>query len=170
MNYFVRKSGAGKVIEALAAAMSQDQIVGINLLQCRNDLMNVIVVERWHDMEAADHRVHLRNPRSGLRLPYGVDDSAMAARGQHHESLVFQQEIRRNLVLEIVRDECAGILGRRDLLGKASETVHDADFPLDGRSGFSKLASGIFPVVKAWSATTAVPSASIRERSASRIA
>jgi hypothetical protein len=79
MNDLVRKSGAGEIIEALAAAMSQDQIGGINVLERRNDLVNVIVVERWYDMEAANHRVHLRNPGSGLRLPYGVDDPAMAA-------------------------------------------------------------------------------------------
>ena len=57
MNNLVGKSGAGEVIEALTAAMSQDQIGGINLPECRDDLLNVIIVERGHDMEAASSAV-----------------------------------------------------------------------------------------------------------------
>ena len=51
-----------------------------------------------------------------MRLPYGVDDPTMAARGQYDESLALEEEIRCDLVLEIVGDECAGILGRQDLV------------------------------------------------------
>src|SRR5437870_2967637 len=49
MNDLFRKRGAREVIKPLPATMSQNQIVGIDLLERSNDFVNVTVVERGHD-------------------------------------------------------------------------------------------------------------------------
>jgi len=79
MNDLVRKDGTREIVKLLPAAMSQDQIGGILLLECRDDLVNVIIVKRRHDMEAADHRVLPSKLRRRLAPACAVDDPAMAA-------------------------------------------------------------------------------------------
>ena len=59
VNDFVWQLGARDIIKSLAAAMSWDQVVWIDFLECCKDLVDIIVAEGRHDMKAADHRVHL---------------------------------------------------------------------------------------------------------------
>ena len=64
-------------------------------------------------METADHRVHLLHPRCRLCLPDGVEHAAMTARGEDNQALSLYDKIGGELMLEIVGDEIAGVLGRR---------------------------------------------------------
>src|SRR6476620_2213707 len=107
--------------------MSGDQIVGIGLLERRNDLSNVIVGQWWHDVETADERVHLLDAGRRLRLPDGIDDPAVTAGRQHDQSLVCDDEVLGYRMLEVIGNEGAGIFRRRNLRRETSETVDDPD-------------------------------------------
>jgi hypothetical protein len=50
-----------------------DQIVGIDLLQGRDDLSDVVVIQRGNDMEAPDNGVDVLDARDDLRLPDRVE-------------------------------------------------------------------------------------------------
>src|SRR5262249_3490676 len=79
-------------------------------------------------MEAANHSMYLLNTGCGLRLLDCVDDAAVAARCQHHQTFAFEQEIGSDLMLEIIGYKFSGVLRRCDLLGEAPEAIHDTDF------------------------------------------
>ena len=79
VNDFVTQFIAGEVVEAISGAMAGDQVIRIDLLQGRDDLSNVVVVERRNDMEATDNGMHLLEAGRDLRLLDRIDDAAMAA-------------------------------------------------------------------------------------------
>ncbi len=77
-------------------------------------------------MEAADERMDLLDAGSRLCLLDRIDDAAVTAGRQHDQSLAFDEEVRRDLMLEVIGNEGAGIFRGRNLLREASETVDDA--------------------------------------------
>ena len=68
-DHLVAHGLAGEVVEPVAGAMGGDQEIGVDLLECGDGLPDVVVAERRHDVEAADHGVHLVDARHLLRLP-----------------------------------------------------------------------------------------------------
>jgi hypothetical protein len=93
VNDFIAQFIAGEVVEAISGAMAGNQVIRIDLLQGRDDLSNVVVVERWNDMEATDNGMHLLETGYDLRLPDRVDDAAMAARRQNDQTLALDDEV-----------------------------------------------------------------------------
>jgi hypothetical protein len=57
VNDFVTQFIAGEVVEAISGAMAGDQVIRVDLLQGRDDLSDIVVVERRNDMEATDMRI-----------------------------------------------------------------------------------------------------------------
>src|ERR1700722_818388 len=109
MNDLVTHRITSEVVETISRTMPRDQIIWVDLLQAGDDLVDVSVVQRWNDMEAADDGVHLLDSGRGLRLPDRVDDAAMAAGSQNDQPFAFHDEIGADLVLKIIRDEGTGI-------------------------------------------------------------
>jgi hypothetical protein len=122
---FARHFCPDKVVESLSGTMAGDQIVGIDLLERRDDLPNVVVVQWWHDVEAADERMDPLDAGSRLCLLDRIDDAAVTAGCQHDQSLAFDDEVRGDLMLEVIGNEGAGIFRGRNLLRETSETVDD---------------------------------------------
>src|SRR5262245_35911020 len=127
MDHFGRQFGPHQVIKSLPGTMARYQIIRVDLLKSRDDLPDVLVGQRRHDVEAANDRMDLLNAGSGLRLSDCIDDAAMTAGCQHDQSLTSDDEVRSDLVLKIIGNEAAGIFCRRNLLRETSETVDDAD-------------------------------------------
>ena len=92
--------------------MPRNQIIGIDVLEGSDDLLDVLISQRRHNMEAADYRMHFLDAGRDLRLPDRIDYTAMTAGGQHDETLVFDGEVRSDLMLEIIENEAAGVLCR----------------------------------------------------------
>jgi hypothetical protein len=107
--------------------MARDQMIRIDLLKSRDDLPDVLVAQRRHDVEAANDRMDFLDAGSGLCLSDCIDDAAMTAGCQHDQSLASDDEVRSDLVLKIIGNEAAGIFCRRNLLRETSETVDDPD-------------------------------------------
>src|SRR6476661_7464763 len=108
--------------------MPRNQIIGIDLLESSDDLLDVLVGERRYNMEAADHRVHFLDAGCDLRLPDRIDHAAMTTGGQHDEAFAFDDEVRSDLVLEIIGNEGAGVLCRRNFIGETPEPVDNPNF------------------------------------------
>jgi len=83
VNDFVAQLITSEVVEPISGAMAGDQVIRIDVLQGRNDLLDVGVVERRNDMETTDNSMHLLEAGHGLRLPDRIDDAAMAAGGEN---------------------------------------------------------------------------------------
>src|SRR3989441_7773158 len=85
-------------------AVRRDDVVGVDCLEglhrFRHDLIG-----RWRQVEAADDRVHLLDPRHLLDLTHGIDDTGMAAGGNYHKPSVLHVVGRRVLALEGVSDQ-----------------------------------------------------------------
>ena len=64
---------------------------------------------------------------SGLRLLDRVDHTAMTAGCQHDETFAFDDEVRSDLVLEIIENEASGVLCRRNFVRETPELVDDPD-------------------------------------------
>ena len=109
MNDFVAQLVAGEVVEPFSRAMTGDQIIRIDLLQDRDNLPNVGVVERRNDMETTDDGMHFLNAGRDLRLPNRINDAAMAAGGENNQILALDDEVGADLVLKIVRNEGTGV-------------------------------------------------------------
>src|SRR3981081_2533460 len=107
--------------------MPRNQIIGIDLLECSDDLLHVFVGQRRHNMEAADYRMHFLDAGRDLRLPDRIDHAAMTAGGQHDKTFSSDDEVRSDLVLEIIENEAAGVLCRRNFVGETPEPVDDPD-------------------------------------------
>src|SRR5256886_13621386 len=107
--------------------MARYQIIRIDLLKSRDDLPDILVGQRRHDVEAANDRMDLLDTGSGLCLSDCIDDAAMTAGCQHDQSLAPDDAVRSDLVLKIIRNEAAGIFFRRNLPPETSETVADPD-------------------------------------------
>ena len=127
MDHFVGHFAPHKVVESLPRTMPRNQIIGIDLLESCDHLPNVLVGQWRHDVEAADDRVHFLNAGSGLRLLDCVDHTAMTAGGKDDETFAFDDEVRSNLVLEIIGNEAAGVLCRRNFVRETPEPVDDPD-------------------------------------------
>src|SRR5262249_16228388 len=127
VDHLVAERLPGEIVEAITGAMRCDQIIRIDLLEFLDRLRDVIIVQRRHDMKAADYRMHLANAGSIDRLPYGINHAAMAARSEHHQPFVLDQIAGADLVLEIVLDIGASVLVHRHFLRKTAETVNDTD-------------------------------------------
>src|SRR5262245_16267431 len=108
--------------------MAGYQIIGIDLLEGRDDLPNVLVGQWRHDVETTNNSMHLLDAGSGLCLFDRIDDATMTAGGQHDQSFAFDNKVRTDLMLKIIRNEINGIFCRRHFLRKTSETIDDADF------------------------------------------
>src|SRR5215468_2909945 len=104
-NNLVGNFGAHHVVESLSGAMAGYQIVRIDLLEGGDDLPNVLVGQRRHDVETTNNSMHLLDAGSGLCLFDRIDDATVTAGGQHDQSLAFDNEVRTNLVLKIIRNE-----------------------------------------------------------------
>src|SRR5512133_2330206 len=63
---FVGHLSPDQVVKSFACTVARYQIIDIDLLERRDDLPDVIVAQRRHDVEAADERMHLLDARSGL--------------------------------------------------------------------------------------------------------
>src|SRR6202051_3810211 len=59
--------------------------------------------------------------------PDRIDHAAMTAGRQHDETFSFDDEVRSDLVLEIVGNEAAGVLRRGKFVGKTPEPGNDPD-------------------------------------------
>src|SRR5258705_3545192 len=84
--------------------MQRNQISRNDFLECRDCISNVFLLIR-PEMKAPDHRMNSCHTGGGLSLPDRVDHAAMAARRQDDKPASFQIECRRNLVLELIRDD-----------------------------------------------------------------
>src|SRR5262245_47651054 len=126
-NNLVGHFGAHHVVESLSGAMAGYQIIRVDLLEGCDDLPNVLVGQWRHDVESADHRMHFLDAGSGLCLIDCINNAAVTAGCQHHQSLAFDYAVSADLMLEIIENEISGILCCRDLLWKTSETADDAD-------------------------------------------
>src|SRR5690242_15131905 len=80
MDHLVAERGTRQVVKAVAGAMRGDQIIRIDLAEFLDGRADVVVAERRHHVEAADHGQHLVDAGGRDRLAHGVDDAAMAAR------------------------------------------------------------------------------------------
>jgi len=78
--------------------MAGDQVIRIDLLQGRDNLPDVGVVERRNDMEATDNRMHLLKAGHGLRLSDLIDYTAMAAGGENDQTFALDGEVGAALV------------------------------------------------------------------------
>src|SRR3954451_2623659 len=81
MDHFVGHLSPHQVVESLPCTMARYQIVGIDLLESRNDLLNVLVGQRWHDVKAADDRMYFLDAGGRLRLFDCIDDATVTAGG-----------------------------------------------------------------------------------------
>src|ERR1700716_2397807 len=125
MDDLVGHLGPYQVVESLSGAMARYQVIGVDLLERRDDLSNIRVGQWRHDVEAAHDRMHFLDAGSGLRLLDRVDDAAVTAGGEDDQALSLDDEIRSDLMVEIIDDKAAGIFRRRDLVRETSETIHD---------------------------------------------
>jgi hypothetical protein len=89
--------------------MTWYQIIRIHVFEGRNDLPNVLVGQRWHDVKAADDRMYFLDAGGGLRLLDCIDDATVTAGGDHDQTFAFDHEVRSDLVLKIIRNKAAGI-------------------------------------------------------------
>src|SRR5713226_6013319 len=128
MDHLVRHFGPHKVVESLPCTMARNQIVRINILEGRDHLPNVLVGQWRYDVEAADDRVHFLDTGSGLRLLDCVDDAAVTAGSKYDQTLVFDYEVRSDLMLKIIENKAAGIFRRWNSVRETSEAVDDPDF------------------------------------------
>ena len=109
---FVAELITGEVVKPFSGAMTGNQVIRIDLLQRRDDLSDVVVVERRNDMKAADDGMHLLEAGRDLRLPDRIDNAAMATGGEDYQTFALDDEVGGDLVLEIVWNECASVLRR----------------------------------------------------------
>src|SRR5258706_8146622 len=58
LEHLTRHFPPDHVVKRLAHAVRRHEVVGIDLLECRDHLPKVVVVQRRNEMEAADHRVY----------------------------------------------------------------------------------------------------------------
>jgi hypothetical protein len=79
MDHLVAQRGARQIVEAVAGAMTDDQIFRINGAEFLDGLVDVVVAERRHDVKAADHGKDFIDAGRGDGLTHGIDDAAMAA-------------------------------------------------------------------------------------------
>ena len=89
--------------------MTWNQIIRIHVFEGRNDLPNVLVGQRWHDVKAADDRMNFLDAGGGLRLFDCIDDATVTAGGDYDQTFAFDHEVRCDLVLKIIRNKAAGI-------------------------------------------------------------
>ena len=92
--------------------MAGYQIIRIDLLEGCDDLPNVLVGQRRHDVETTNNSMHLLDAGSGLCLFDRIDDATVTAGCQHNQSLTFDNEVRTDLMLKIIRNEITGIFCR----------------------------------------------------------
>src|SRR6516162_2698417 len=90
---FVTELVSGEVEESISRAMARYQVTRIDLLQVRDYLSRIIVVQWWNDVKTADNRMDLLEPRRSLRLPNRIDDAAMAAGGKNYQAPAFDDEV-----------------------------------------------------------------------------
>src|SRR5690349_10777892 len=79
----ITQRGSGEIVEAIAGALADDDIFGINSAKFGNRLADVVVVERRHDVKPADDGEYLVDAGGGDCGAYRVDDAAMATGGEH---------------------------------------------------------------------------------------
>ncbi len=125
--------------------MARYQIIRIDLLKSRDDLPDVLVGQRRHDVEAANDRMDLLDAGSGLCLSDCIDDAAMTAGCQHDQSLASDDEVRSDLVLKML----PVFFADETFSGKHPKPLTTPTFSRLGRSGVSKPVCAILPVVKA---------------------
>ena len=68
-------SSARKVIKSFPGTMARYQIIRIDLLKSHDDLPDVIVGQRRHDVEAANDRMDLLDAGNALCLSDCIDDA-----------------------------------------------------------------------------------------------
>jgi len=68
--------------------MTWNQIVRIHVFEGRNDLPNVLVRQRWHDVKAADDRMYFLDAGGGLRLFDCIDDATVTAGGDYDQTVI----------------------------------------------------------------------------------
>ena len=56
VDHFVAERLPGQIVEAITGAVCCDEIIGVDLPEFRNCFVDIIIVKRRHDMEAADYR------------------------------------------------------------------------------------------------------------------
>ena len=67
---------------------------------------------RGGNVETTNNSMHLPDAGSGLCLFDRIDDATVTAGCQHNQSLTFDNEVRTDLMLKIIRNEAAGIFCR----------------------------------------------------------
>src|SRR5262245_21321084 len=107
--------------------MRSNQIVWVDSPKFIDRLVNVVVAEWRHDMEAANDSVHLVDARGFLRLAHSIDHAAVAARSKHHQALILDHVSGANLVLEIVRDIGARVFVWGHLFRETAKAVENAN-------------------------------------------
>src|SRR5262249_56049717 len=100
-----RQFGPQQVIKSFPGTMARYQIIRIDLLKSRDDLPDVLVGQRRHDVEAANDRMDLLDAGSGLCLSDCIDDAAMTAGCQHDQSLASDDEVGSDPMLTIIPNE-----------------------------------------------------------------
>src|SRR5262249_28200243 len=79
VDHLVAERRTRKVVKTITCAMRGDQIVRVDCPEFLDRLVDVVVAEWRHYMEAADNGMHLVDTRGFLRLADSVDHAAVAA-------------------------------------------------------------------------------------------
>src|SRR5262245_6230106 len=127
VDHLIAEGLSCEIVEAITRAVSCDQIIRIDASEFLDGFADVVVAKRGNDMKSADHGKHFIYSGCGDRLAHGVNHAAMTARCQHDKAPVLDQKCGAYLMLEIVSDVVAGILGRRHFLWKAAEAIENSD-------------------------------------------
>jgi hypothetical protein len=92
----------------------RDDVGRIDLDEFGRRAPGLVLGARAHQVEAADHRVDLVDPRQRLGLPDGVEHAPVAAAGDHHQAQVLDHVAGGQFVLAVV-GRLAVALARRQL-------------------------------------------------------
>lgn len=138
-----------EIVEAVTGAVAYDDVFGIDGTEFGNRPSDVVVIERWHDVKPADDSEHLIDARDGHRRAHRIDDAAMTARREHHETASLHVVDGGDLVIKVVRDVTTCVLFGWHLFGKQPKPSTIPMISVVGRKGVSNETCPMRPVVKA---------------------
>lgn len=81
VDHLIAQFGAGEIVEAVAGAVADDDVFGINHTELSNHPADVVIIEQRRDVKRTDDCKHLVNARGGHRGAHGIDHAAMTTGG-----------------------------------------------------------------------------------------